>query len=191
MEHEHEHEAKKPATASDVKRVIRKRRSKHVHEEEMGLNIYPMMDMMTILLVFLIQQFASSSSTIVQSAELMIPYSNSKSEPSEAVPVQVARNEIVVDGKHVMDLRSGLVDPSHKQGGGTGFLIMPLMTEMEKHKKRLKAIAKMNPQRAFKGEAQIIADKRTPYRTLTEIVYTLGQTEFKTVRFVVLKQGGE
>ena len=50
-----------PASAGDCKRVIRRKRAKHVHEEEMGLNIYPMMDMMTILLVFLIQSFASGA----------------------------------------------------------------------------------------------------------------------------------
>jgi len=36
---------------------------------------------------------------------------------------------------------------------------------------------------------QIIADKRTPYRTLIEVVYTCGQAEFKNVRFVVIQQG--
>jgi biopolymer transport protein ExbD len=35
---------------------------------------------------------------------------------------------------------------------------------------------------------QIIADKRTPYRTLSEVIYTLGQTEFKNLRFVVNKK---
>ena len=38
-------------------------------------------------------------------------------------------------------------------------------------------------------EVQIIADKRTPYRTLVEVLYTMGQSEFKAMRFVVLKKG--
>ena len=37
---------------------------------------------------------------------------------------------------------------------------------------------------------QIIADKRTPYRTLVEVLYTMGQAEFKAMRFVLLKGGG-
>lgn len=178
------------ATGSELKRIIRRNLRKHPAEEEMTLNIYPMMDMMTILLVFLIQQFAATSANIVQSAELLIPYSNSKAETTEAVPVQLSRNEIVVDGKHVLELRNGQVDPSQKQGGGTGFLITPLLNHMEKHKRRLKAIAAANNQRPFRGEVQIVADKRTPYRTLTEVIYTLGQSEFKSLRFVVLKKSG-
>ena len=40
----------------------------------------------------------------------------------------------------------------------------------------------------FVGNVQVIADKRTPYRTLSEVIYTLGQTEFKNLRFVVNKK---
>jgi len=49
--------------------------AEHEHQE---LNIYAMMDMMTILLVFLIQQFATTSANITQSAELQIPTSVSE-----------------------------------------------------------------------------------------------------------------
>ena len=40
----------------------------------------------------------------------------------------------------------------------------------------------------FVGDVQIIADKRTPFRTLSEVIYTLGQTEFKNLRFIVNKK---
>jgi biopolymer transport protein ExbD len=183
-----EEQPKTPATASDVKRAIRRRLRHHAEPEEMSLNIYPMMDMMTILLVFLIQQFATTSANVIQSAELLLPSSTSSQESQDAVPVQISRNEIVVDGKHVLGLRNGQVDPSVKQGGGTGFLVVPLLNVMEKHRTRLKAIASINTTRPFRGEVQIVADKRTPYRTLTEVVYTLGQAEFRSLKFVVLRQ---
>ena len=41
----------------------------------------------------------------------------------------------------------------------------------------------------IQAEVQIVADKRTPYRTLIEVVYTCGQAEFKNVRFVVVQTG--
>ena len=51
-----------------------------------GLNIYPMMDMLTILLVYMMAIFATSSAAAVQeSSELRIPYSTSKVEVSEAL----------------------------------------------------------------------------------------------------------
>ena len=40
---------------------------------------------------------------------------------------------------------------------------------------------------ALYGAVQIIADRRTPFRTLSEVVYTLGQAEFAELHFVVLQ----
>ena len=66
----------------------------------------------------------------------------------------------------------------------------PLHSIMTQHRDRLKTIARMNPNRPFTGTVTIIADKRTPFRTLSEVIYTLGQAEFSRIRFVVLQGGG-
>lgn len=190
--------AEKHATMSQVKQVIRKklrRQGEHGHTE---LNIYPLMDVMTILLVFMIMQFAQEAAAIVQGPTLQIPWSTSRTEQSEALPIQISfpsgeePGTIVVDGRPTVELRrNGTVDPSQKQGGGTGFLITPLHNVMTQHRDRLKLIAQMNPNRPFTGTVQIICDKRIPFRTLSEVIYTLGQAEFSNIHFVVLQQGGD
>jgi len=178
------------ATASQVKRLIRRRIAKHPPHEEMGLNIYPMMDMMTILLVFLIQSFASSgAANVMQSSELQIPKSTSAEDVEPALSITMSASEIVVEGKQVLSLRNGQVDPSQKQGGSNGFLITPLLNVLQQHRDRLKLIAQSRTNKPFRGEVQIVADRRTPYRTLVEVLYTMGQSEFKAMRFVLLKQG--
>lgn len=180
----------KVATPSQVKRIIRRRIAKHPVHEELGLNIYPMMDMMTILLVFLIQNFAqSNAASVVQSEELQIPQSVATEEVQPALSITISASEIVVEGKQALSLRNGQVDPSQKQGGSNGFLVTPLLNVLQQHRDRLKLIAQSQPGRAFRGDVQIIADKRTPYRTLVEVLYTMGQAEFKAMRFVLLKAG--
>lgn len=175
------------ATAGQVKAIIRRKLRKREEETEEGLNIYPMMDMMTILLVFMIMQFAAASADIVQSEELQIPYSVSPGEMEQSLPIQISRTEIVVDGKSVMSLRNGTVDSSQKQGGGSSFRVIPLLRVMDKHRERLKQIAQRMPSRPFLGEVQIVADKRTPFRTLAEVIYTVGQAEFSKIRFIAIK----
>ena len=181
----------RPASLADCKRIIRRRLRKREEQEEIGLNIYPMMDMMTILLVFLIMQFASSAAEIVQTEELQLPTSTSEVEAAQALSVVISGSEVVMEGKHILALRNGQVDPSLKQGGGTGWLITPLLNAAKQHRDRLKMIASRNPQRPFRGEVRIIADKRTPFRTLGEVLYSLGQAEFGALRFVVLKPVGK
>lgn len=179
----------RPATLADCRRLIRRITRKQEEPGEVGLNIYPMMDMMTILLVFLIMQFASSAADIVQSEELQIPTSTSQVEAAQSLSIIISQSEVVVEGKRVLTLRNGKVDPSLKQGGGTGWLITPLFNGLKAHRDRLKLIASRNPQRPFRGEVRVIADRRTPFRTLGEVVYSLGQAEFGSLRFVVLKSG--
>jgi biopolymer transport protein ExbD len=183
--------SERPATMADCKRVIRRVISRREQPEEVGLNIYPMMDMMTILLVFLIMSFASGGAEVVQSEELQIPTSTSQVDAAEALGIVISQSEIVVEGKRVLALRNGKVDPSLKQGGGNGWLITPLYNTLKQHRDRLKMIAANNPQRAFRGEVRLVADKRTPFRTLGEVIYSLGQAEFGALRFIVLREGGK
>ncbi len=179
----------KSVSMAYVNRVVRAKLRRRAEPEHFGLNIYPMMDMLTILLVYMMAIFATSSAAAVQeSSELKIPYSTSKVELSDAISVQISRSGVVVDGKSVLELRNGIVDPSLKQGGSSGFLITPLYRTLGEIRDRKKRTAQRFANQPFVGDVQIIADKRTPYRTLSEVIYTLGQTEFKNLRFVVNKK---
>jgi biopolymer transport protein ExbD len=181
--------ADNPVSMSHVNRVVRAKLRRQPEPEHFGLNIYPMMDMLTILLVYMMAIFATSSAAAVQeSSELRIPYSTSQVEMAEALAVQISRSGIVVDGKPVLELRNGIVDPSLKQGGSSGFLITPLYKTLSEIRDRKKRTAARFANQPFSGDVQIIADKRTPYRTLSEVIYTLGQTEFKNLRFIVNKK---
>jgi biopolymer transport protein ExbD len=180
------------ATMSYVKGVVRRKLRKQPGHDEQSLNIYPMMDIMTIILVFMIMQVANESANITQSDDLQLPWTTSTQQLTDSLPIQISRTEVIIDGRVAVQLRNGYVDPSQKQGGANGFLITPLLGVMQEHRDRLKLIATRNPRRPFTGEVQIIADNRTPFRTLSEIIYTLGQAEFAHMHFVALEdtQGG-
>lgn len=185
-------EVHQKATMGQVKGLVRRKLRKQPPHEEYSLNLYPMMDVMTIILVFMIMQVANETANITQSDELQLPWTTSTDATTEAIPIQISRTEVMVDGHEALTLRNGTVDPSQKQGGANGFLITPLLAVMQQHRDRLKLIAQRNPRRPFTGEVQIIADKRTPFRTLSEVIYTLGQAEFSHMHFVAIEetQGG-
>lgn len=153
------------------------------------LNITPMMDMMTILLIFFLKNFAVSTQNISMGDDLMLPASKARLAPHKAVEVTITKRALLVEDDEVAAVKRGEVDSSLKRDGQSSFLINPLLDLLQKHATRLKKLAKMTGSQ-FEGEIVIIADQNTPYRLLSEVLYTAGQAEFGKYRLMVLKRGG-
>src|SRR5277367_577805 len=95
-------QAPRPPSASIVvyKRELRKAIARNRTEPEITfLNITAMMDMMTIILVFLLKSLSSSTASLPQSQDLQLPKSvltvGPDSEP-EGLPVIVSKSQIIV-----------------------------------------------------------------------------------------------
>jgi biopolymer transport protein ExbD len=154
------------------------------------LNITPMMDMMTIILVFLLKSFASSTSTINFDQNLQIPKSITQLKPKLAVTVTVTKKVLLVEGDGVAPINQGRIDPAMKRDGENGYYISPLVDILEKHAKREKRVAELTGQK-FEAQLMIVADQTTPYRLLTEIIYSCGQAGYQNYRLLVLKAKGD
>lgn len=83
-------EAEEAKTMAQVKRIIRRKLRHQPTHQDTSLNIYPLMDVMTILLVFMIMQFAQEAAAIVQGPTLQIPWSSSDAELADALPIQIS-----------------------------------------------------------------------------------------------------
>ena len=150
------------------------------------LNITPMMDMMTIILVFLLKTFSSSSSTISFDQNLKVPSSTTQLRTKEAISVTVTKKVILVEGDGIAPIAGGRVDPSVKRDGENGYYITPLVDILEKHARKEKKVAELT---GIPWEAQLmlVADQTTPYRLLTEVLYSCGQAGYANYRLLVLK----
>jgi biopolymer transport protein ExbD len=69
-----------------------------------GLNITSMMDMMTIILVFLLKSYSTQDISVAPSEDLELPVSTVKKAPEVAVNVVVSKKNVVVDGVPVLNL---------------------------------------------------------------------------------------
>lgn len=174
----------------EARRALSRLRAKV--EEEAGeinfLNIMPMMDMMTILLVFLLKQFSVQQMQMNTPSGLLLPASSTTLSPQPAVNITVTENAVVIEGDAVVTVRQGAVDPSAKKEGANSYHISPIVDTLTKHANRLKKLAAMQAG-TFEGVALVMVDRRTPYRLLTEVLYSAGQAEFNNYRLVVLQKG--
>ena len=177
------------------KRELRKAIARNRSEVEINfLNITAMMDMMTIILVFLLKSLSSSPANIPQSDDLVIPKSVLTTSPdseSEGLPVIVSKSQIVVADNVVCpvppDANQYGVEARYKQGSRNDYYIVPMGTALRAWRDSDKRIRQALGKDASHSEAIIIADGTTPYRLLTEVMYTLGQTEFAKFHMLVLQ----
>jgi biopolymer transport protein ExbD len=165
----------------------KKRKEREAAGEIKELNITAMMDMMTILLVFLLKSFASSSAALTASEDVRPPVSSTRATPKDTVAVTVTPKNILVGEKEVLRLRNGQIPPEALQGR----VVLPLDAQLKKEVEKLKYIAERNPAATFNGELSVIADKSIPYDMLLTVLYTAGQNELENYRFVVLQAGEE
>jgi biopolymer transport protein ExbD len=148
------------------------------------LNITAMMDMMSILLVFMLKQFAVAQAAM-STGDVQLPRSNSDIKPVPAVNVTVTKQAVIVEGEGVVSIRNGTVDPSSKRDGANGYYITPVVDTLQKHANRLKKLEALGSA-PFDHTILLLVDKNTPYRLVTEVLYSAGQAEFRNYRLVVL-----
>src|SRR5437899_8629841 len=82
-----------------------------IEHQQAYLNITPMMDMMTILLVFLLKQFSVESAAASMSEGLQLPQSSIESMRPLAVNITITQSAVLVEGDGVTTVRAGAADP--------------------------------------------------------------------------------
>jgi biopolymer transport protein ExbD len=189
-----------PAASMVVyKRELRKAILKNRVTPEINfLNITAMLDMMTIILVFLLKSLSASTASLPQSQDLQLPKTilttSPDSEP-EGLAVIVSKSQIIV-GETVVcpvppDAAQYGVEAKYKRGSRNDYFIVPLGSALQSWRDTDKRIRMATGRDPSQSEAILIADVSTPYRLLTEVMFTLGQTEFAKFHMMVLQGGGK
>lgn len=168
------------------KRLKEKRKAKKQARRGGGdgnLNLNSMMDMMTIILCFLLK--SQGSQTIKITSKTDVPFSTSELTPKDMTTITIMPDSLVVLEKEVVKLQNRTVDPKYKKGGATSLIIIPLLQNLQERVDEQKEFARKTKSE-FEGELTIIADSKTPYRLLVEVIQTSLTAEFKKFKFAVI-----
>lgn len=177
------------------KAELRKAIRRNAHEPEINfLNITAMLDIMTIILVFLLKSLGESSNAIPQSDDLRLPTSITKTDPhQEGVTLTISKSQILVGDQKIIALPGREsqvltgVGAQHKRGGPNDLYIVPLGNVLQNARRTDVAIRRAKGLDPSSSEAIIIADRGTPYRLFIEVLFTLGQSEFGKYHLMVIQ----
>jgi biopolymer transport protein ExbD len=130
-----------------------------------------LIDVMTILLVFLMKSFSVDGGLITVPEELTLATSTSQKPPVSALNIEVTPKRIMVDGEVVGELDKLEIQEDN--------LIPALLAKLEEAKLR-RADLDLN-------KLMIQSDEGTDFKLLKKVMYTCAKAEFKN--FALLVEG--
>ena len=168
----------KPSFFSAMTMVRRWRRRvakrKREAEEVNYLNIVAMMDMMTIILVFLLKSVSFTTTSTSGITGLNLPYSTTMAEPIEAVKIFITEDAVIVEEKSMARIKDSAILPQDVSEENT-YLIPNLKKELDKKAEYFVNLIKVSPNFQVQGNLTILADKDIPYFVLMQVLYTVSR----------------
>jgi biopolymer transport protein ExbD len=152
---------------------------KHIEEESGKLNMNSMMDMMTIILLFLLKSFSTEGALVTASEELKLPDSFLGAKPKKELQVSITKDAILVNNNHLLPVAE--VDPQ-------SVLIQPLynaLAEIALQQKQLE----IDYGTEFTHAVIIQGDQGIPFEMLYKIMYTCSKSEFYKMHLLTIKKG--
>lgn len=158
----------------------------------MNLNITSLMDILTIILIFLIVSFSTEEAEVTPPKDFALPASNSQEKVKLAVKISVGPEEVRVEDNVIFRLAGGKIKASDLDTDKT---IKPLLKEMKRQKAKLAAGAfKKSSGSGEEGsdepEDEIVyfeAAKGTRYEIIDRVLKTAAAAGFVKFRLAVRK----
>ncbi|TVR02381.1 MAG: hypothetical protein EA398_07955 [Deltaproteobacteria bacterium] len=152
-----------------------------------GLNINSMMDMMTIILVFLLKSYSTEPIQINQSEDLRLPWSTTELAPEDTMTITLTKTSVLVNDELVVAVNDdGRIDPSHLQSADS-----PLIPNLQQKIEDELEVAARNRLRGS-GDVQrvvtIIADSDVRYELLTQVMITASAAQVQNFKFAGIQR---
>ncbi len=155
--------------------VVRPRKPKY--SGSFTLRLTSMIDMFTILLVFLLQSFSAEGEIMSVSKDLHLPESSAQ-KPPRATPILVVTNEwLILDGRPVEKIAA--------LKGRDDIVIHKLKRQLEEARAFSENLGALGANMGFKGEITIQGDRAIPFGILKKIMYTCGQVGYNNMLLAV------
>ncbi len=152
------------------------------------VQITSMVDMMTVLLVFLLNQQSSSSVQLTSTEGLVLPTSVTANDPVEALKVVVTTAGVFVNEKKVADITDGKLTAASFDAADKMF-ISSLFGELDKEAENSRKIASVNETVQFDGKMILQADSRLSYDVLKKVLYTATSAGYANIKMATVQAG--
>ncbi len=147
------------------------------------LQITAMMDMFTIVLIFLLFSFSEKPETMNLDKELDLPQSTAKMDYNETIKMVLSKENLKLNDTLIAKLENGRVQGLKQNRLKDSELYRKLMFYREQMDRAMENGRKGN-------HILFFCDKHIPFKTISSIMKTAGLAGFPDFQFAVLKKEG-
>lgn len=149
----------------------------------MELNITSLIDVLTILLIFLLKNF-SSDPQLSTSKEIKLPYTTSEERVKTAINISISKKWILLDGNSITKTMEAIEEKQIDIPKLRAALARKANTEKQIAETYKKAGIEG---KEFDGTVLLQADKSIPFKIIKKVMYTCGNTEYNKILLTLVK----
>ena len=142
------------------------------------LNVTPMVDMLTMLVIFLLLTFSASGEILTISKDITLPKAFNAAELERAPIVAISKAKIAFEGQFVMDA----TDITNEKFAE--FVLPPLKERLERNRDQWRLT---HPDKTFDGQVIIQSDNSINFVVIKMIMMTAAQAEYTNMNFAVMR----
>ena len=148
-----------------------------------NINIAPLMDVMTIILIFLLVNFSVQDSAYEAPKELHLPISSSLQPPRDALYVTLSKRNLRADNKHIAHLTKNHFWQEEEDKDG---LILPLLTYLNREAAKKKGLIEADSSSPLRRRPIFFqADESLPFGLLSQVMRTAARANFRFIHLAV------
>jgi biopolymer transport protein ExbD len=166
-----------------AKRKAKKAARRGKSEEQGALNLTSLMDVVSIIVVYLLKNYGADPVLIMPTAGQKVPMSFADSPIQDGIPVYIAARSITFGSKKIVQIdENGDIEA----GAVQNHLIGPLYDLMAEEADKSKQLA-ASKNEEWAGRVILVGDTTLKFSTLVDVMYTAGRAEFREYAFCVIQ----
>jgi len=163
------------------KRDERRRRRRTGLRSSSSVNLISMMDILTVLLLFLLKSYVAGGEVMVPPAGIKLPSSSADHPPQSSLVVAIDEDEILVGNERVASVSEAV--------GRGGLEIAPLASRLNSIRTQQDEITRLQGgSAAVNHVATIQGDRNIEFRVLQKVMYTLNQSGYENISLAVIQK---
>lgn len=173
---------RRPALRCARSRVLGARLRRSGHPLDAQLNVVPMVDMMTMLVIFLLQQFSATGEVLYLQKDIRLPEARHGVAIDTAPVVAISQAQLVVSGEKLADVPALLAQDR---------LDIPALEEkLKEERRRWDFVHQNDPDREkrWTGAVNVQADVKVPFKLVKRVMWSCGRAGYHDVNFATVEE---